>query len=145
MLNKTRRKLNGNTFGGTVGKNYWCMLVPMAQLTLWRCWSTSLTPHWGYSIQGKFSFWMNTVHFNTATTDYYIWIAPQFKRQSFMHKCAMNIYELQQNMIILCHISCSWVEKAFEESTKAGNDDVVKYFLQSFQSLISQNMKVRYK
>ena len=39
--------------------------------------------------------------------------------------------------------SCSWVENAFKESTKAGNDDVIKYFLQNFQSLITQDMKVR--
>ena len=58
----------------------------------------------------------------------------------------MNNYTAQYNNVVTKTVmpsSCSWVEKAFEESTKAGNDDVVKYFLQHFQSVISQDMKVR--
>ena len=44
------------------------------------------------------------------------------------------------NLNCFCH---RWTVEAFKGSIKAGNDDVVNYFLHNFQTFIDQSLKVQ--
>ena len=51
--------------------------------------------------------------------------------------------EFDNIVILVIQWLCSWTEEAFQVSAKAGNDEVLYYFLQQFQTFISQEMKVQ--